>query len=324
MSAPNPLAPSGLYGRRCSVSINGGALELSTLRCRFQIHMATVGLRTPLYLRVTNLSPQTVAPFLAKEHQPITISAGYQNGQYGVIFSGDITQSVSGRENPTDTLLSVVAHDGGEAHIAAAVNKTFPAGSTPNDLMNAALAAMAPYGVTKGYVGPDMSQPQYPRAQTFFGMAWELMEHVAATMKSTWSIQQGKAQFIKTNGDNLPGAPFVLNTNTGLIGMPTQEIGQVLARCLINPSIRPGSLVQIAQGLIQPLVIQQDLPNGPQNQGYVIPVGLQAIAADGIYLVFAIDVSGDTRGLEWYYDLHLRLPGATNTTEISKKFPQPS
>jgi hypothetical protein len=122
----------------------------------------------------------------------------------------------------------------------------------------------------------------------------------------------------------LPGAPFVLNTNTGLIGMPTQEIGQVLARCLINPSIRPGSLVQIAQGLIQPLVIQQDLPNGPQNQGYVIPVGLQAIAADGIYLVFAIDVSGDTRGLEWYYDLHLRLPGATNTTEISKKFPQPS
>lgn len=312
---------SNEYLRKCSITLGSGgnALDLSQLRCRFNITMAINGFRNELYLRVTNLNPSTAAPFLQGEHQPVTVSAGYQTGQYGQIFSGDTTWVVNGRENPTDTMLTVIAHDGGGAHIKAAINKTFPAGSTPNDHLNAALKAMSPFGISRGYIGPDLSQPKYPRAYTYLGMAWQLLERVALTKQAVWTIQQGKIQMLKQNGDNVPGSPFVLNTNTGLIGMPTQEIGQIMARCLINPAIVPGSQVQIAQSLIQPLVLEDQLKIQGQNS-YVIPAGVQATAADGIYDVFAIDVEGDTRGLPWYYDLHLKNPNTTTGTVAGQSF----
>ena len=282
--------------------------------------MAQVGRRNPLYLRVTNLNPSTAAPLLKSEHQPITVSAGYEDGPYGQIFSGDTTWVVNGRENPTDTMLTVIAHDGGQAHTKAAINKTFHAGSTPMDRLNAAVQAMSPFGISKGYIGPDLSSPQYPRSDTYLGMAWQLLERVALSKQATWSIQQGKIVMLKQSGDNIPGSPFVLNTNTGLIGMPTQEIGQVLARCLINPGIIVGSQVQLAQGLIQPFLLQQQLAQGQTD--FVVPVGVQATAADGIYEVFAIDVEGDTRGQEWYYDLHLKLPGSTTPQSVQYPAPQ--
>jgi hypothetical protein len=311
---------SDMYLRRCSIVLGSGgnALELSQLRCRFNITMAVNGKRNELYLRVTNLNPSTAAPFLQSPHQPITVSAGYQSGQYGQIFSGDTTWVVSGRENPTDTMLTVVAHDGGAGHVKAAVNKQFPAGSTPQDRFNAALQAMSPFNISKGYVGPDLSSPKYPRSDTYLGMAWQLLERVAQSKQAVWNIQQGKIQMLKQSGDNVPGSPVVLNTNTGLIGMPSQEIDQVLARCLINPSIVVGSQVQIAQGLVQPLVI---VDNGAQVTGTsIIPPGVQAIAADGIYTVFAIDVEGDTRGMPWYYDLHLMNPNNASGTVQGQTF----
>ncbi len=42
-----------------------------------------------------------------------------------------------------------------------------------------------------------------------------------------------------------PGGAVVLNSDSGLIGMPTQTTDGIFARCLINPSIKRGSQVQI-------------------------------------------------------------------------------
>lgn len=301
--------------RKVSVTLGGagGTLDVSTFRCRFNILQIQKGQPGQLYLKVTNLAPSTVQPFLKQEYQKVDISAGYQDGPYGQVFSGDIVQALSGRETQTDTLLTVIAHDGGQARTRSAVNKSLAAGSTPQDHVDQAIKAMAPFGITKGYIGPDLSTPKYPRSVMLYGMAWEILERVARSKQATWSVQQGKMQMIKKEGDNLPGGIIVLNSQTGLIGMPTREIGSIWARCLINPAIKPGVQVQINQSLIN------QAPRPLSDTGIVQPGVFADTTADGIYTVFQVEYDADTRGLPWYQDLHMLAPGAT--TQQSAQFP---
>jgi len=75
--------------------------------------------------------------------------------------------------------------------------------------------------------------------------------------------------------------------------MPTQTIGGILARSLINPNIKINTQVQIAQALVQGLPIPLD------GQGNVSQRDLSKtpnIAADGFYKGLGIIYDGDTRG----------------------------
>jgi hypothetical protein len=296
-----------------------GALDVSTFRCRFKVIQMQKGQPGQLHLMVNNLAPATVAPFLAREYQKVQISAGYQDGPYGLVFSGDITQALSGRETQTDTLLTVVAHDGGAARTLAAVNVSLAAGSTPQDHVNEAMKAMGVFGVTQGYIGPDLTTPKYPRSVMLYGPAWEILERVARSKQALWSVQQGQMQMLKKLDDNIPGSPVVLNSQTGLVGMPTLEIGGLWARCLINPAIRVGGQIKIDQASVNPLEVPTVAQTGKPATG-IYP----SAAADGIYTVFQIDYDADTRGLPWYMDLHCQRPGEPPTPAFTSFFPQAS
>jgi len=298
------------YIRRCSIVAEGASsVELSEMRCRFEISQTMLGMPNMCYLRVTNLSPQTAAPFHDLEYKKLTISAGYRDGPYGVIFQGDITQGALGRETQTDTLLTIVAHDGGNAKTSTALNTTLAAGSTPKDHVDAAVKAMAPAGISKGYVGPDLSQPKYPRAVTLYAMASTVLDRIANSANAVWSIQNGKLTMFKKQDDHLPGDIIELSPHTGLIGMPAQEIGAVWARCLINPSIKIGTQVHLRKDLINELVIPIAPETGQPDPKFNNQLQIPELPAAGIYTVFEIDYDGDTRGLPWYMDLHLIAKG---------------
>jgi len=302
------------YIRKCSIIAEGAStIELSEMRCRFEISQTMLGLPNMCYLRVTNLSPETAAPFHDKEYKTLTVSAGYRDGPYGVIFQGDITQGALGRETQTDTLLTIVAHDGGNAKTSTALNTTLAAGSTPKDHVDAAVKAMAPAGISKGYIGPDLSQPKYPRSVTLYAMASTVLDRIAHSAEAVWSIQNGKLTMFKKKDDNLPGDIIELSPHTGLIGMPAQEIGAVWARCLINPSIKIGTQVHLRKDLINELVVPVDQVVGYPNPAPESNFNIPQLPAAGIYTVFEIDIDGDTRGLPWYMDLHMLAKGQAPT-----------
>ena len=265
-------------------------------------------MQTPniLKLEVSNILPTTARQFTQKEYKHIVVDAGYQDG-HGVIFQGNITQAIYGRESATDTLLTVYAGDGDHAHNYATVNTTFPPGSTPQQHFNAALQAMQPMGVSQGFVGVDLSTPTYPRAVTLFGMARDVLSNIAKFKQATVSYQQEQVTMVQ-NGQSAPGGAIVLNSQTGLIGVPTQTIQGIMARCLINPSIKIHTQVQINQADIMggAAPITTTDPNAELGQSMLAP-----IAADGLYTVYKVDVNGDTRGNPWYQDLAMI---ATNVT----------
>ena len=284
------------YLRYCSVTADS-SIDFSTLRCRFQISQWTMQTPSILKLVISNITPAHAQQFVHKEYKTITIDAGYQDG-HGIIFKGDIKQAIYGRESPTDTIATVYAADLDRFHNYAVVHTTFPPGSTPQQHVNAAIQAGSSMGASLGYIGIDLSTPTFPRAVTLFGMARDVLANIAQGKQATVSYQQGKIQMLG-NGHSTPGGAIKLNSTTGLIGMPTQTIQGIFARCLINPAIHIGSQVFIDQKDIQGAYAPITLT----SQNEITQAIMAHIATDGLYTVYRIDIDGDTRGNPWYMDL---------------------
>jgi hypothetical protein len=287
------------YLRYCSI-IADDSIDVSTLRCRFHITQATMQAPNLCRLMLSNLTPQRAQQFVQKEFKRIKIDAGYQDG-HGIIFQGNIVYAISGRESPTDTLVTVWAADGDEGHNYGIVHTTHPPGSTPQQHFDTALSALAQYGLTKGYIGVDLSTPTYPRAVTLFGHARDVLANIAKTKNASVSYQNEQVTMVPKGG-SAPGGAIVLNSQTGLIGMPSQTINNgIFARCLINPAIGIHSQVKINQGDIigaQPAITS----TGEQTITFA---SLPIIATDGLYTVYRIEKNGDTRGNDWYFDLQM-------------------
>ncbi len=297
------------YLRYCNVTAAngisfsyGGSAEESGLRIRFEINAAPFLSPTIAKIMVTNPLASNARNTIVTKSVPIVIDAGY-NDNHGVIFKGELKQSIYGRESPTDTLLTLYAATMDANHNYSTVSTTLPPGSTPQQHMNVALQAMPK--LSPGYVDPmiDLSKPVYPRAVTLLGMARDVLLNIGKSKDAMVRYDhQDNTLIMMKQGNSLPGGPIVLNSSSGLIGMPTQSLEGIFARCLINPRIHVHSQVQIdekdIQGGAAPIIAggTGGTTAGPQSI-------LAPVATDGLYTVYKVDVFGDTRSNDWYMDL---------------------
>lgn len=303
------------YDRACTVTIDGLGTYVchpDSCRVRFSIKAATTNVPNTATIRLTNINRSKAEAFAkdpGSEGKGVTISAGYQDNA-GVIFTGHVVRPIYGRENPTDTLMQILCADGNQAHTHATVNKTLPPGSTPQDIVDTAIKSMSQYAVKLGFVGPNvqLSQPKYPRSITLVGMARKFLDDVARSKGATWNYSNGQVQILKPS-DSMPGGSYVLNSATGLIGMPTLTPDGVYVRTLINPQFAPNMQVHIDQSLIQGYLPAVS-PAGTVAPNYLGQgENLASIAADGIYRIVKIDTEADTRGEPWYMDMLVIKPG---------------
>jgi hypothetical protein len=302
-----------------SVQIGGaydapGQPEQPSLRVRFEIGKTSAITPNIAKIMVTNLRADrgTALLQLAETHGVVTLDAGYQSG-HGVIFKGNAVQGIAGRENPTDTLLTLYASDGDQAHNHAVVNTTHPPGSTPQQHVDTAMQAMSGYGVTKGFVGIDLSQPVYSRAVVLYGMARDVLANVAKSKNATVSYQDMQMTMV-AKGQSAPGSAVELNASTGLVGMPTQTSDGIFARCLINPQIKVHGQVHIDESLVQQGAWGFDQTGTNQ----MARGNIAGIAADGIYTVCKINLSGDSRGNPWYMDIGMLASAAIKGVGVAK------
>jgi hypothetical protein len=296
------------FGRKATLIVAGGAdgLDLSELHFKFQITAADTESPNAAAIRIYNLSDATVKKITGKnpvEFTRVVLQAGYESAAYGVIFDGTIKQFRRGRENATDSYLDILAAENDLEYNFGVCNTTLAAGSTPQERVGAIAGGL---GVSPGYVSPLTSTGgTLPRGKVLFGMARSLMRCEAATRGATWSIQSGKVNVVALDG-YLPGEAVKLNTQTGLVGMPEQTEQGVKVRCLLNPKIKVGGLVQINNGDINQTSAApgQALPAGQlmydRRAGIQYPAD---VSSDGFYRVFVVEYAGDTRGQEWYCDL---------------------
>jgi hypothetical protein len=283
------------YLRICTLLISnnkGDSLDLSELHIKFSIKRSDTQTPNMAEIRVYNLEEKT-AQRIQKEFSKVILQGGYESN-FGVIFQGNVKQIILGRENSTDTFIDIVAGDGDLSYNFAIVNTTIAAGAGHAEQINAAISSMNPDGTTLGHVS-ELPPTKLPRGKVMYGMARDYLKQTADTTKKTWSIQDGKVQFVSTSS-YLPGTAIQLTSKTGLIGTPNQTTFGVNMKCLLNPLIKVGGRVQIDNNIVARLKINLAVPLSPEN----IPA---PVTADGVYYVLVIEHEGDNRGQEWYTNL---------------------
>jgi len=292
------------YLRKASLIVGGDkgkAIDLSTLRFRFAIRRGDLQTPNSADIRVYNVSDSTADRIRQILPQPeftrVVIRGGY-DGNFGILFDGEIKQVRRGRESSTDTYIDITAADGDSAYNFSMTSLSLAAGSTPKDHVAAVLQGMAEHAVTKGYI-PDLPGNPLPRGKVMYGMSRDEMRKIARNTQTAWSIQDGKLNMIPETA-YIPGDVPVITSATGMIGLPEQTQNGIRVRTLLNPNLKIGQAVQLDNKSIQGYRFGLGINQQPGNL-----MAEQSIKtnADGLYYVMIADHVGDTRGTEWYSDL---------------------
>lgn len=263
-------------------------IDMSNLQFSFKVRQADTWTPQSATIRIYNVSASTAQTIKANEYTRIVLQAGYQTGNFGLIFDGQIIQARKGRESAVDTYLDILAAEGYGAN-QAVVNTTLAAGSTEQDAANAASAAM---GRSISFYGYD-PKVKLPRGRVLYGMAREALHKAAATAGYSYFYERGGISWVPLDGYK-DGAAVVLNAATGMIGWPEQTQDGIKVKCLLNPLLEVGSRLQVDNASIQRAAISPrvDFVNN-----------LPSLDDDGFYRIYVIEHSGDTRGQDWYSDI---------------------
>ncbi|MBB3004355.1 hypothetical protein FHX57_006737 [Paraburkholderia tropica] len=294
------------FGRKASLIVSTGTQGLDLSDFRFTFRTTNSDAQTPntLYVRVYNLSPQTVAK-IGTEFGTVTLQAGYETGNFGIIFQGSIKQTTTGRERNVDSYVDIWGADGDEWSNFSVISQSIVAGQTPKQVITAITGAASSNGTPPIKFADDANgliagsaagtAQALSRGKVLFGMSRDYARDWANKYGFRWSIQNGQFVLVPVTGYR-PGEAVVLSSTTGLIGVPEATQDGVRARALLNPLIRIGCLVQIAQSDINQITTQQ------QGLSYS-PAIATVVTAAGFYRVMVAEFSGDTRGQDWYVDM---------------------
>lgn len=286
------------YNRFCQLKIadtSNKGLDLSALRVTFEVEKKDSNTPNQATIRVYNVSEDTAHRITAKEFTQIMLDAGYE-GNHGIVFYGDIQQTRIVREGGTDYFVEFVAGDGDKANLYATVNTSIAAGSNPAKHIAAITDAMVPCGVTAGFT--DMlGGVNLPRGKVLYGAAAKHCRNAARNGGATYTVQDGKLVVVGT-GNVMPQQAVVLNSHTGLIGIPEQTTEGIKGKCLLNPMLRIAAPIKIDQAYIQAGIIKPT--DGDKKEEKKKDLAL--IMPDGIYRLLTCKYTGDTRGQDWYCD----------------------
>lgn len=290
---------SDLYLRKVGLIVTSGSqgLDLSQMKIAFRTTAMDVDAPPTAIIRVYNLSEAT-AKSVQKEYQNVVLQAGYETGNYGVIFQGTIKQVRRGRDSAIDSFVDIYAADLDQAYNFGMVSKTLAAGSSAKDQVDAIIAGAAAQGMQKGSIPDSLGTGgTLPRGKVLFGLARERLGDVTATASCTWSIQDGKVNIIPLTG-YLPGEAVVLNAATGMVGVPEATNNGIEVASLLNPLFKTGTRVQIDNAAITNTTVNsQGFPN------YTALNFPASLSDDGFYRVLVVEHRGDSRGNDWYSTL---------------------
>jgi hypothetical protein len=276
-------------------------LDLSEFRIRFQVTSADVETPNNAAIRVYNLSQETIQK-IQGEFSEVVLNAGYQNGNYGVIFKGTIKQFKIGRENAIDSYLDILAGDGDIEYNQAFIELSLKSNTTPKQQVEEIAKAMGTPADLDSLIIDKQHTPSL-RGAVLFGLARSNLRNITTSLDASWSIQNGTVVLIDNTGYR-DGTVVEINVSTGLIGVPEQTGGGIRLKCLINSRIQIGCLVKLNNAEIVQLLQQNpDAAPVPYNQRTGIQPNASLSLKDSTYRVYAIDHEGDSRGQAWYSTL---------------------
>lgn len=244
---------------------------------------------------VYNLSPQTESEII-KEGSQLIFAAGYEDP--AVIFKGQIIQPNRGKQG-TDYTLKLTALDGDAYINLGFISGTILSNQTRRELASQVLRQsniQLDSVVLDELPDTDVvdgSTPRNERAKVVFGQPSKYLSSLSKMGNSTFYIDNNEARFFNPSKTPKEVDAHVINSETGMIGLPHQIPYGVSVTCLLNPSIRLGDFIKIDNKSI----ILEDVSVWDTNYYSHL------LNADGLYRVIKIEYVGDFRSNEWFCKL---------------------
>ena len=259
---------------------SGGGIDVSDLRCTFSCEKSMTA--TPNFSQITiyNLNQDTIASIKAGD--TVLLEAGYEGGNYGMIFTGQIVQPYTAKESGTDLALVLLVQDGDVYLNGSFTAETVGKNATPLDIVNVCMGQSTDVGL----ISDELSSTRLARGRVLFGKSAKYIKSVAQKAKSQFYVEDGKVNVVAAK-DYDENTAVELNPATGLVGTPSQTDDGVSGQCLINPSIKLNTLLYINSGLVN---AKRDTVGGSTT----------VVNTDGVYRVVKLTYEGDTRGDAWY------------------------
>lgn len=312
-----------LWIRKATLVVVAGeqGLDLSQMHFKFKTKQSDAESPNTAEIRIYNLSSATVKQ-IQGEFTNVVLNAGYENGNFGIIFSGTIIQFRRGRENATDTYFDILASDSDIPYNNTMCNATIK-DCTPNKVIDSVSNSMG----LKVNNSLDNTGGVLPRGKVLWGLNRDVMRQTVQSQGATWSIQNGVVQVIPLQG-YLPNEAVVMNSHSGMISLPEQTDEGIKVRSLLNPKLVIGGQLQINNTSINQTIAA---PAGKitDGNGNILPgqlpfdknAGLQLLAdvsSDGFYRIYVVEFTGDTRGNDWYADMICLAIDSSSQEVISK------
>ena len=127
-SSPGALGPDGTPLIEVSPAPALPGMELGQFRIQFRVAAMDVDAPPTAIIRVLNLASSTVQQ-IQQEFQNVVLQAGYEGGNFGVIFQGSIIRTRVGRLNNIETFLDIMASNFDAVYNYGVVSRTLAAGA---------------------------------------------------------------------------------------------------------------------------------------------------------------------------------------------------
>jgi hypothetical protein len=273
-------------------------LLIEHLRIQFDITKTIYRTPNVATIKVHNLNGVSEKKIL-KEYNDVILQGGYLgSGQKPrVFFRGNVVFGTGYRDG-NSRICEILAKDGDKDFHGALVNFTLAAGHTDADAIHQLLTSFR--ATTLGRVHGKHLDTKHRRARTFSGNFRDVMDRIAGNNDGEWSIQNGLLTLVPVDS-TLPSEAFVIDSETGLLGAPEANDKGITMKVLFDSRIIPGSKVWLKNNEVKTKHLKASV-TGQQRKlkGPKIPARLDK---DGIYKVYAVHGTGDTRGEDWIAEL---------------------
>jgi len=272
-------------------------IDVSALRCVFKTNaMRQTPQVSMCTLEVYNMNIATEGDIISEGFQ-IRIEAGYQEGQYGLIFEGDIVQVIRNRENGINYKLEILALKGTKIYNGANfVKAKIAAGSKPREVIKT-IAANADQKIEVGEISKNLSEQQLPRGKVIFGDPNKYLRDITIGNDAYYWEEDGQLVVRKTIDEIPEGHVVEYTPNTGLVGTPQYTDNGINITVLMDCRIKIDGLVKIDNEIIRHQLINVSFDNEGKMQKQASQRTM--FDEDGEYQVMQVSHRGDTHGDTW-------------------------
>ena len=190
-------------------------------------------------LKYDDMAQLTMLSFrpLESQHNLIEIRAGEQGGSLALVFQGEITSAFADFNAAPDVCMQFEADSGSYPQQIAAPPVTVQ-GEAPADRLFAQFAAEAGYAYKNEGVSASV------RNAWLSGSPIDKMTKLARDIGCELLIDDGLVLVLPAGGAREGNAVF-LSDASGLVGYPTFNQDGISCRCLFNPDLQYGGLLEV-------------------------------------------------------------------------------